>query len=97
MQPTAWANAPRGARPIRVRDGFLQGACEAPVAFALALRVALAEFEDEMKKQASGAIKNLEYWAYVDDIPLATTPEQASFYHEQAQRNIGETRHGAEK
>ena len=48
VQPTAWLNTPREDRPIRVRDGFLQGACEVPVAFALALRVALAEFEDEM-------------------------------------------------
>ena len=36
VQPTAWANTQRGSRPIPVRDGFLQGACEAPVAFALA-------------------------------------------------------------
>ena len=36
-QLVGWANTPRGGRPIRVRDGFLQGACEVPVAFALAL------------------------------------------------------------
>ena len=40
IQPTALANTPRGSRPILVRDGFLQSACEAPVAFALAVRVA---------------------------------------------------------
>ena len=50
-QPTAWANTSKGSRPIAVRNGFLQGVCEAPVAFALALRVALTEFEDEMRKQ----------------------------------------------
>ena len=33
VQRTALANTPRGSRPIRVRSGFLQGACEAPVAF----------------------------------------------------------------
>ena len=51
VQPTAWANIPRGSRPITVRDGLLQGACEAPVAFALALRVAMKEFEKEKKKK----------------------------------------------
>ena len=49
------------------------------VAFALALRVALAEFDGETRKQASGATINLEYWASVDDITLATTPESAPF------------------
>ena len=43
-------HAASNSRPITVRDGLLQGACEAPVAFALALRVALTEFEDEMRK-----------------------------------------------
>ena len=27
VQPTAWANTPRGSRPITVRDGLLQSAC----------------------------------------------------------------------
>ena len=49
VQPTAWANPPRGSRPITVRGGLLQGACEALVAFALALRVAMMEFEEEMR------------------------------------------------
>ena len=40
---------------------------------------------------------NLEYWAYVDDIILATTLDQSPVRHERAQRDIGETRHGAEK
>ena len=58
VQPTAWANTPRGSRPITVRDGLLQGACEALVAFALALRVALAELDEEKRKQGSGGRLN---------------------------------------
>ena len=77
VQPTAWANTPKGSRPITVRDGLLQGACEAPVAFALALRVALAEFDEEMRKQRVGWTTELEYWAHVDDITTATTAEFA--------------------
>ena len=50
-QQPAWANTQRGSQPIPVRDGCLQGACEAPVAFALALRVASTEFDEEMRKQ----------------------------------------------
>ena len=77
VQPTAWANTPKGSRPITVRNGLLQGACEAPVAFALALRVALAEFDEEMRKQGVGWTTELEYWAFVDDITIATTAELA--------------------
>ena len=77
VQPTAWANTPGGDRPITVRDGLLQGACEALVAFALALRVATTEFEDEMRKQGVGLTTELEYWAYVDDLTIATTAEVA--------------------
>ena len=65
VQPTVLANTPGGDRPITVRDGLLQDACEAPVAFALALRVALMEFEDEMRKQGVGLTTETEYWAYV--------------------------------
>ena len=75
MQPTAWANAPEGSRPITVKDGLMQGACEAQVAFALALRVAMTEFEEEMRKQGVGWTTELECWAYVDDIMIATTAE----------------------
>ena len=55
VQPTAWANTPKGSRPITVRDGLLQCACEAPVAFALALRVGMTDFEEEMRNKGSGA------------------------------------------
>ena len=54
VQPTAWTNTPKGCRPLPVRDGFLQGACEALVAFALALRMAMSEFDEEMRKQGVG-------------------------------------------
>ena len=77
VQPTAWASTPGGDRPITVRDGLLQGACEAPVAFALALRMAMTEFDDEMRKYEVGLTTELEYWAYVDDITIATTAELA--------------------
>ena len=90
VQPTAWASTQRGSRQILVRDGFLQGACEVPVAFALALRVALTEFDDEMRKQ--GYTTELEYWAYVDEITTATTAELAPFCQDQnskkRQRNM---------
>ena len=77
VQQTAWTNTPRGCRPIAVRDGLLQGAYEAPVAFALALRVAMKESDEEMRKQGVGWTTELEYWAYVDDITIATTAELA--------------------
>ena len=45
--------------PIAVTDGFsarrMCGACVASGAFALALRVPLTEFEDEMRKQGGRA------------------------------------------
>ena len=72
-QPTAWANTLGSSRPITVRDGFLQGVCEAPLAFALALRVALTEFEDEIGENGLGLATALECWAYVDDVTVATT------------------------
>ena len=94
MQPTAWANTPRGGRPIRVRDGFLQGTCEAPVAFALVLNVGLAEFEDDLRKQEVGLTTELEYWAYVDDITLATTAELAPLVMDRLKEIL--ERHGME-
>ena len=77
VQPTAWANTPEGSRPITARDGLLQGSCEARVAFALALRVAMTEFDEEMRKQGVGWTSDLENWAYVDNITLAMTAELA--------------------
>ena len=41
IQPTPWASTHCGCRPTQVRDGFLQGACEAPTAFVPTLKVAL--------------------------------------------------------
>ena len=60
-----------------VRDCILQGACKAPVPFVLALRVALTEFEDEMRKQGVQFTTELEYWAHVDDTTIASTAELA--------------------
>ena len=59
-------------------DGFLQGACEAPVAFSLALRVALAAFEQAIKADESIPDDAVRYWAYVDDITLAILPVHAA-------------------
>ena len=47
------------------------------MAFALALRVAMMEFDEEMRKQGVGWTTELKYWAYVDDITMATTAELA--------------------
>ena len=85
---------PGGDRPITVRDGLLQGACEAPVAFALALRVAMTEFEDEMRKQGVGLTTELECWACVDDITTATTAELSPKVMERLQETL--ERHGLE-
>ena len=94
VQPTAWANTSKGSRLITVRDGLLQGACEAPVAFALALRVALAEFDEEMRKQPVGWTTELEYWAYVDHITIATTAELAPLVMTKLRETL--ERHGLE-
>ena len=39
--------------------------------FALALRVAMKEFDEELRKQGVGWTTELEYWAHVDDITTA--------------------------
>ena len=64
------------------------------MAFALALRVALAEFDDEMRKQEVGLTTELEYWAYVDDITLGTTAELAPFVMTKLKETL--ERHGME-
>ena len=61
-----------------MRDGFLQGACDAPVAFALALRLALTVRRRE-RNPGIGLRTALEYWENVDDITIATTAEVAPF------------------
>ena len=63
-QPTDHSQRWSTARCVR-------GACEA---FA---RVAMMEFEHEMRKQGVELTTELEYWAYVDDITIATTAELA--------------------
>ena len=42
-------------------------ACEAPVAFALALRMAMKGFDEEVRKQGVGWTTEMEYWAYDND------------------------------
>ena len=94
VQPTAWTNTPEGCRPLAVRDGLLHGACEAPVAFALALRVAMKEFDEEMRKQGVGWTTELECWAYVDDITIATTARLAPLVTTKLRETLEE--HGLE-
>ena len=59
-----------------VNDGFFQGACEALVALALALRVALTELHQEIKKDETFFVSRLEFWVYVDDISIAIALEK---------------------
>ena len=94
VQPTAWTNTPIGCRPIAVRDGLLQGACNAPVAFALALRVAAKEFVEEMRKQGVRWTTELEYSAYVDDMTIATAAELAPLVMTKLRETL--ERHGLE-
>ena len=52
----------------------LQGACEVPVAFALAQGVAMTDFDEEMRKQGVGWTTELEYWATTAEFaPLVVT------------------------
>ena len=94
VQPTARTNTPKGCRPIAVRDGLLQGACDCPVAFALALRVAMKEFDEEMRKQGVGWATELEYWTYVHDITIATTTKLAPLVKTKLRETL--ERHGLE-
>ena len=61
------------------------------MAFALSLRVAMMEFEEEMRKQGA---TELEYWAYVDDITIATTAELAPLVMAKLRETL--ERHGLE-
>ena len=94
MQLTAWANTPRGSRPITVRDGLLQGVCEAPVAFALALEGGHDGIRRRDEKQGVGRRTELEYWAYVDEITTATTAELAPLVMAKLRETL--ERHGLE-
>ena len=58
----------------------------------LPLRVALTEFDDEMRKQGVQFTTELEYWAHIDDIGRAGT-----VCHNQTQRDARETWPGAQK
>ena len=96
MVPRFWAhkkcNQKRG-RALR-RQQTNHGQRRTPVAFALALRVALAEFDEEMRKQGVGWTTELEYWAYVDDITIATTAEFAPLVMTKLRETL--ERHGLE-
>ena len=64
------------------------------MAFALAMRVAMMEFEEEMRKQGVGWATELENWAYVDDITIATTAELAPLVMTKLRETL--ERHGLE-
>ena len=64
------------------------------MAFALALLVAMMEFEEEMGKQGVGLTTELECWAYVDDITIATTGELAPLVMAKLKETL--ERHGLE-
>ena len=74
---TAWASTQNGSTPTRVREGFLQEACEAPVELALALRVALADVDSEIWKKTSIPVKSPKYLACVDDITVEADSQVA--------------------
>ena len=57
---------PGRARPTTIRDGFVQGGCEAAPGFALALAEAVEAFLTEAK--AVGMF--VKVWAYMDDLYL---------------------------
>ena len=54
----------------------------------------MTEFEDEMRKQGVGLTTELECWAYVDDITIATTAELAAKVMDRLQEIL--ERHGLE-
>ena len=56
---------------------FGQGATAHSFAFALALRVALCEFDQVTEKDGRFLASWLKYWAYVDSITVASAPETA--------------------
>ena len=62
-----------------------------------ALRVALAEFEDEMRKQDVGLTTELEYWGLRRRHHVGDDGRAGAICHDQAERNTGEARHGASK
>ena len=79
-QPTVWMDTESGWRRALVQDGFLQGACEAPVAFAFALRAALDAFEQRRLTDPELADMHYRIWAYVDDMTLQVPVQKASTF-----------------
>ena len=57
-------------------------------------RVAMKEFDEEMRKQGVVWTTELEYWAYVDDITMATTAELAPLVMTKLKETL--ERHGLE-
>ena len=75
---TVWAQTEDGWEATHIRDGLLQGACEAPIAFALALRCALDSFWEQMRCNPKMASILVRIWAYVDDLTLQVHPDNAA-------------------
>ena len=69
-QPTVWLQTESGWTSSEITDGFLQGACEAPIAFAYALRAALLDFEASRQADPLVSHTPIQLWAYVDDLTL---------------------------
>ena len=76
-QPAVWMQTENGWEQAAIHDGLLQGACEAPVAFAFALRTALEDFEQRRLGSPSLACIRYRIWAYVDDMTVQVQAEHA--------------------
>ena len=64
-------DGPGCSRTLHVRDGFVQGGCEAGPAFALAFREAVDRFQEEAKRQGLAC----RLWAYMDDLYFQCSPD----------------------
>ena len=78
--PTVWMRTEAGPRSAVITDGLLQGACEAPVAFAFALRAALEDFQAACKADPALPDEDIPLWAYVDDLTLELPIDLAQGY-----------------
>ena len=78
-QPQVWMSTEHGPRCAEITDGFLQGACEAPVAFAYALRTALEDFRQRCEVDPGIGDAKWRLWAYVDDMTLQAHPSVMPF------------------
>ena len=90
-QPTVWMDTESGWRRALAQDGFLQGACEAPVAFAFALRAALDAFEQRRLTDPELADMHYRIWAYVDDMTLQVPVQKASTSCEKSSASMAST------